>query len=206
MFIYLKPQWLWAAVTDLKHPGSSLRSVLQETGSLFAGGFFQPALVVHVSQTLGAPDLSAGRLVVWPNTIQSYLCPPMNTHTRTGLPTDNWAVWGTNVTIQWPVSYYRMLSYCSPVKPLSLWRLVFVIRIHDDFFASEVDDLIEVQSCHVHLPRKEDGAVACEGQSEQSSEPSVQSGLTCIVVHHITLYNPWQIKLGFILSKSSLDF
>lgn len=57
----------------------------------------------------------------------------------------------------------------SPVQPFSLWRLVFVIWVHDDFFASEMDDGIQVQSGNIDLPREEDGAVACE-QSFGSDE------------------------------------
>lgn len=60
--------------------------------------------------------------------------------------------------------FVPLVSCHSPVKPLPLRRLVFVVRVHDDLFASEVDDLVEVQSRHVHLAGEEDGAVACEGE------------------------------------------
>lgn len=52
------------------------------------------------------------------------------------------------------------MSSHSPVQPLPVWGLVFVIWIHDDLLASEVDDLVEVQAGHVHLTGEEDGAVA----------------------------------------------
>lgn len=79
-----------------------------------------------------------------------------------------------------------MISCQSPVKPLPLWRLVFVVRVHNDLFASEVDNLVEVQSRHVHLAGEEDGAVTCEGQSKQSGKMSVQSRLTCMVRQDIS--------------------
>ena len=69
-------------MTHLEHPGSGFGAILQEAGSLFAGRLLQPALVVHVCQTLGAPDLSAGRLVVRPNAIQSDFSPPANTRNK----------------------------------------------------------------------------------------------------------------------------
>lgn len=68
------------SVTDLKHPGSGLWPVFQETGSLLARGFLQPALIVHFGQALGAPDLSAGCLVVGPDAVQSHFRPPVQTH------------------------------------------------------------------------------------------------------------------------------
>lgn len=67
----------------------------------------------------------------------------------------------------------RVLRTGSPVKPLPLRRLVLVVWVHDDLFASEVDYLIEVQPRYVHLAGEEDGAVACEGQSEQSCHSDI---------------------------------
>ena len=89
IFFFSSLKGVWVAVTNLKHPGSGLRSVLQESSSLFAGGFLQPPLVVHLSQTLGAPDLSAGCLVVRPHTVQRHLgSPTIGSGTR--LATYNW--------------------------------------------------------------------------------------------------------------------
>lgn len=70
-----KIEYEWSG-NDLKHPGASLRSVLQETRSLFAWRLLQPTLIVHLSQALGAPDLSAGGLVGGPDAVQSHLCSP----------------------------------------------------------------------------------------------------------------------------------
>ncbi len=100
-----------------------------------------------------------------------------------------------------------MISCHSPVKPLPLWRLVFVIRVHDDLFASEVDDLVEVQSRHVHFAGEEDGAVTCEGQSEQSGKTSVQSRLACIVRHDSSLQAGVQLELILVfVSVSKMMF
>lgn len=88
-------------------------------------------------------------------------------HTHRNWITDRYLGSVKHKHVQRPVNYYRMFSCRPPVQTLAFQRLVLVIWIHDNFFASEVDDLVKVQSRHVHLPREEDGAVACEGQSEQ---------------------------------------
>lgn len=159
--------FFWAAVTNLEHPGSGLRSVFQETSSLFAWGFLQPTLVVHLCQALWAPDLSAGRLVIWPNAVQSHLSSPATDRVTTGnLATCNKSFslpdQSTKTFLLWP-----LLVCHSPVKPLPLGWLDFIIRVHNDLFASEVDDLVKVQSRHVHLTMEEDRAVTYEGQSKQ---------------------------------------
>lgn len=62
----------------------------------------------------------------------------------------------------------------SPVKSFSLWRFTFIIWVNNDLFAPEVDNLIKIESCHVHLTRKEDGAISYVGQLEQSSKIPVK--------------------------------
>lgn len=81
-----KNQWdkPWGGVrrTDLKYPRPTLWSVLQEASALFAGRLLQPALVVHVRQALGAPDLSAAGFVVGPDAVQSHLGPSADAESR----------------------------------------------------------------------------------------------------------------------------
>lgn len=144
--------------TNLEHPGPGLGAVLQEAGALFARGLLQPALIVHLRQAVGAPDLSARRLVVRPDAVQGHLSSPAsNRRGRSQL----------HRHITQEVNRPHEPSSPPPVKPLPLQRLVLVIRVHNDLFTPEVHNLVEVQRRHVDLAREEDGAVACEGQSER---------------------------------------
>lgn len=197
------------AGNDLKHPGPSLRSVLQETGSLFAWGFLQPTLVVHLSQTLRAPDLSAGCLVSGPDAVQSHLCSPT---TGSGSGPDYQHI------VQWPANYYRtftipadrhwlhLVSCHSPVKTLPLWRLVFVARVHYDLFASEVDDIVKVKSCQVHLTREEDGAISCEVQSEHSIKSCWAAGSLSVENLHSAFLRQLSVRTWRHLTSCEMHY
>lgn len=81
----------------------------------------------------------------------------------------------TNHHRSFPPDRPFIYSVDSPVKPFTLRRLIFVIWVHSDLLAPEVDDLVEIESRHVHLTGEKDRAISCEGQWEQRSEDFCQA-------------------------------
>lgn len=56
--------------------------------------------------------------------------------------------------------WIQSLLVYSPVKPFSLRRLIFIIRVNDDLLAPEVDNFVKIESRHAHFTGKEDGSIS----------------------------------------------